>query len=118
MTGKFLPATVLAMLAKYPVTTFCAPPTAYRLLVQEDLKKHQFPRLRHCVSAGEPLNPEVIEAWKQGTGLTIYDGYGQTETVILVGNFPCLPVKPGSMGKPMPRSEEHTSELQSQFHIV
>ena len=105
MTGKFLPATVLAMLAKYPVTTFCAPPTAYRLLVQEDLKKHQFPRLRHCVSAGEPLNPEVIEAWKQGTGLTIYDGYGQTETVILVGNFPCLPVNPGSMGKPMPGFE-------------
>lgn len=105
MSGKFQPAATLAMLEKYPITTFCAPPTAYRLLVQEDLKKYRFTRLRHCVSAGEPLNPEVIEAWKEATGLTIYDGYGQTETVLMIGNFLCLPVRPGSMGKPMPGFE-------------
>ena len=58
--------------------------------------------LRHCIGAGEPLNPEVIEAWQRGTGQTIRDGYGQTETAILVANFPPLPVKPGSMGKPSP----------------
>ena len=102
MSGKFQPAPMLSMLEKYPVTTLCAPPTAFRLIIQEDLKKYKFPHLLHCVSAGEPLNPEVIDTWKQATGLTIYDGYGQTETVCLVGNFRCLPVKPGSMGKPMP----------------
>ncbi len=105
LSGKFQPAVTLAMLEKYPVTTFCAPPTAYRLLVQEDLQKYRFTRLRHCVSAGEPLNPEVIAAWQKMTGLTIYDGYGQTETVLMIGNYPCLPVKPGSMGKPMPGLE-------------
>lgn len=102
LSGKFNPAAVLKMLERYPVTTFCGPPTGYRAFVQEDLKKYHFARLRHCVSAGEPLNPEVIDAWKKATGLTIYDGYGQTETACLVGNYPCLAVKPGSMGKPMP----------------
>ena len=100
--GKFDSKRCLALLEKYEVTTFCAPPTAYRMLVLEELRQFKLTRLRHCVGAGEPLNPEVIEAWKAGTGLTIYDGYGQTETVLLVGNFRCLPVKPGSMGKPMP----------------
>jgi acetyl-CoA synthetase/medium-chain acyl-CoA synthetase len=79
-----------------------APPTVYRTLVLEDLKKRMFPHLRWCVGAGEPLNPEVIEVWREATRLTIRDGYGQTETVLLVGNFPPLEVKPGSMGKPSP----------------
>jgi len=78
------------------------PPTAYRLFVFEDLAKYDFSALRHCVSAGEPLNPEVISIWEKYTGLKIYDGYGQTETIILVANFPCMEVKPGSMGKPVP----------------
>jgi acyl-coenzyme A synthetase/AMP-(fatty) acid ligase len=103
--GKFSPQETLELLAKYPITTFCAPPTAYRLLVQEDLAKYTFSALRHCVGAGEPLNPEVIGAWRAGTGLTIYDGYGQTESVLLCGNFPPLPVRPGSMGKPAPGFE-------------
>ena len=61
------------------------------------------PRLRHCTSAGEPLNPEVIRAWKEGTGgLTVYDGYGQSETTVLVANYRAVPVRPGSMGKPVP----------------
>jgi acyl-coenzyme A synthetase/AMP-(fatty) acid ligase len=90
------------LLERYPISTFCAPPTAYRLLVLEQLSGYRLPALRHCIGAGEPLNPEVIEAWQRGTGQTIRDGYGQTETVILVANFPSMPVKPGSMGKPSP----------------
>jgi acyl-coenzyme A synthetase/AMP-(fatty) acid ligase len=100
--GKFNPKETLSFLATYPITTFCAPPTVYRLLVLEDLNAYQFKALRHCVGAGEPLNPEVIETWQKATGLTIRDGYGQTETVLLCGNFPPLKVKPGSMGKPSP----------------
>ena len=100
--GKFDAALTLRILEKYGVTTFCAPPTAYRMMVLEDLKRYDLSSLRHCTGAGEPLNPEVMEVWKEGTGLTIYDGYGQTETTLLVANYRCLPVKPGSMGKPMP----------------
>src|SRR5206468_11170907 len=83
----------------YPISTWCAPPTALRLIVREDLSAYRFPRLRHCVSAGEPLNPEVLATWKAATDLTIYDGYGQTETIILVGNFRSHgePVRPGAM---------------------
>lgn len=100
--GKFDPALALGILDRYGVTTFCAPPTAYRMLVLEDLSRYDLSSLRHCTSAGEPLNPEVMKLWEEGTGLPIYDGYGQTETVLLVGNYPCLPIKPGSMGKPVP----------------
>ena len=103
--GKFNAKRCLTLLERYQVTTFCAPPTAYRMMVLEDLHHFRLGKLRHCVGAGEPLNPEVIEAWKKSTGLTIYDGYGQTETVLLVANYRCLPVKPGSMGKPMPGFE-------------
>ncbi len=100
--GKFNPKETLSFLANYPITTFCAPPTVYRLLVLEDLKAYPFKALRHCVGAGEPLNPEVIATWQEATGITIRDGYGQTETVLICGNFPPLTVKPGSMGKPSP----------------
>ncbi|MCD6411926.1 MAG: acyl--CoA ligase [Thermoplasmata archaeon] len=101
--GKFKPEIALKIIEKYGVTVFCAPPTAYRMMIQvKDLKKYDFSRLRHCLSAGEPLNPEVIKVWKEATGVEIYDYYGQTETVALVGNLRCLPVKPGSMGKPTP----------------
>ncbi len=100
--GKFDARETLEVLARYPITTFCAPPTAYRLLVREDLARYTFAALRHCVGAGEPLNPEVIAAWRAATGLTIHDGYGQTETVLLCANFPGEEVRPGSMGKPAP----------------
>jgi acyl-coenzyme A synthetase/AMP-(fatty) acid ligase len=100
--GRFEARQTLELLERYPISTFCAPPTAYRLLVLENLGRYRLSALRHCVGAGEPLNPEVIEAWQRGTGQTIRDGYGQTETVILVANFPPMPVKPGSMGKPSP----------------
>lgn len=100
--GRFDPKLTLDLLQKYAVTTFCAAPTAYRLLIKEDLKKYDLSELRHCFSAGEPLNPEVIRIWREGIGLLIYDGYGQTETCNLLANFRCLDVKWGSMGKPAP----------------
>ncbi len=100
--GRFDAQQTLRMVADYGVTSFCAPPTAYRMMVLEDLTRYPLSNLRHCTSAGEPLNPEVMRKWEDGTGLTIYDGYGQTETVLLVANFQCMPVRPGSMGKPMP----------------
>jgi acyl-coenzyme A synthetase/AMP-(fatty) acid ligase len=93
---------MLRLLGEHGITTFCAPPTVYRALVLLDLAGYDWSRLRHCVSAGEPLNPEVIKVWQEATGLTIYDGYGQTETVNLLANFRCLEVRPGSMGKPTP----------------
>ena len=99
---KFDPKLTLKLIAQYGVTTFCAPPTVYRVMVLEDLKQHKLGKLRHCTAAGEPLNPEVISKWEKGTGMKIYDGYGQTETVNLVANYRCLPIKPGSMGKPTP----------------
>ena len=92
----------LRILERYGVTTFCAPPTAYRMMVLEDLKSYDLSDLRHCTGAGEPLNPEVMRAWEDGTGLRIYDGYGQTETALLVANYRCMDIKPGSMGKPAP----------------
>jgi acetyl-CoA synthetase/medium-chain acyl-CoA synthetase len=102
--GKFDPVAALNILANFPITTWCAPPTALRLIVRQDLSQWRFPHLRHCVSAGEPLNPEVISAWKEATGLTIYEGYGQTETVVLIGNYRSRAdhVRPGSMGRPSP----------------
>lgn len=100
--GRFDADQTLQILRRYGVTSFCAPPTAYRMMVLQDLTKYDLTDLRHCTGAGEPLNPEVMKLWEDGTGLTIYDGYGQTETVLLVGNYRCMPVKPGSMGKPTP----------------
>ncbi|WP_370362697.1 acyl-CoA synthetase [Paracoccus sp. FO-3] len=92
----------LDMIARHKVTTFCAPPTVYRLFAQEDLSRHDLSGLRRCIGAGEPLNPEVIRYWQKHTGTVIADGYGQTETINIVGNFPGLPPRPGSMGKPVP----------------
>lgn len=100
--GKPDADTILGIIGGADITSFCAPPTLYRLLVQADLGAHDLSRLRHCTSAGEPLNPEVIRAWEDGVGLTIYDGYGQSETTLMVANYRCLPVRPGSMGKPVP----------------
>jgi len=101
-SNKFDTKRTLEILGKYPITTMCGAPTNYRMLVLEDLKAYKFPTLRHCVGAGEPLNPEVIDVWKEASGLTIRDGYGQTETVLLAGSFPCIEPRFGSMGKPSP----------------
>ena len=101
--GKPDADTILSIIAGAEITSFCAPPTLYRLLVQADFSGHDLSALRHCTSAGEPLNPEVIRAWKEGSrGLIVYDGYGQSETCVLVANYRSMPVRPGSMGKPVP----------------
>jgi acyl-coenzyme A synthetase/AMP-(fatty) acid ligase len=97
--------TILSVLQRARVTSFCAPPTLYRLLIQADLARYELPDLRHCTSAGEPLNPEVIKVWRDATGLTIHDAYGQTETTCLIANYRSVPVRPGSMGKPIPGYE-------------
>lgn len=101
-TPRFDVKKTLRNLEKYPITTLCGPPTAYRMFVLEDLSQYNFKTLRHCVAAGEPLNPEIIEVWEKHTGMKIRDGYGQTETVCLAGTFPPLEVRAGSMGKPSP----------------
>ena len=96
-------ATVLVLdtAVRCGVTTFCAPPTVWRLLIQADLASWKVP-FRECVAAGEPLNPEVIEQVRAAWGITVRDGYGQTETTAQLGNTPSQPVKPGSMGRPLP----------------
>ncbi|RKT53692.1 AMP-binding protein [Saccharothrix australiensis] len=90
------------VIARCGVTTFCAPPTVWRLIIQADLKAADVGGLRECVSAGEPLNPEVIARVRAAWGITVRDGYGQTETTAQIGNTPGQPVKPGSMGRALP----------------
>jgi acetyl-CoA synthetase len=99
--ARFAAARTLAVLEHHKVTTMCAPPTVWRMLILEDLAKHKV-LLREALSAGEPLNPEVIERVRAAWGITIRDGYGQTETTCQIGNSPGQPLKPGSMGRPMP----------------
>lgn len=96
---SFVAKEQLEIMQNYGVSTFCGSPTVLRMLIQEDLSKLDL-KLRTSCAAGEPLNPDVIAKWKQGTGVTIRDGYGQTETTCLVANLEGQPVKPGSMGKP------------------
>jgi acetyl-CoA synthetase len=98
---RFVARNTLALLGRHGVTTMCAPPTVWRMIILEDLAAHPV-KLREAISAGEPLNPEVIERVKQAWGTTIRDGYGQTETTCVIGNSPGQPIKPGSMGRPMP----------------
>jgi acetyl-CoA synthetase len=99
--ARFDAEKMLRVLSTYGVTTFCAPPTVWRMLIQADLSAQEVP-LRECVSAGEPLNPEVIEQVRAAWGITVRDGYGQTETTAQIGNPPGQVVRPGSMGRPLP----------------
>jgi acyl-coenzyme A synthetase/AMP-(fatty) acid ligase len=100
--GRFDPEREMDLLERYEISVLCAPPTEYRLLVKQDLRRWKLPRLRHCTGAGEPLNPEVIHAWHDAFGLLVHDGYGQTESILLAANLPGMPIRPGSMGKPFP----------------
>lgn len=100
--GKFDPAGLLGVLAAHKVASFCAPPTVYRFLVRQDLSGYDLSALRHCTTAGELLNEGVFHAWKNATGLPIYEGYGQTETTLQIATFPFMTPKPGSIGKPCP----------------
>ncbi|HEY4569309.1 MAG TPA: AMP-binding protein, partial [Kribbella sp.] len=99
--SRFDAEKMLEVLQTYGVTTFCAPPTVWRMLIQADLSAVQV-QVRECISAGEPLNPAVIEQVRNAWGITIRDGYGQTETTAQIGNPPGQPVKLGSMGRPLP----------------
>jgi acetyl-CoA synthetase len=99
--ARFVPKTALSILEAEKVTTLCAPPTVWRMLILEDLAAFSH-TLREAVAAGEPLNPEIISRVESAWGITVRDGYGQTETTALVGNSPGQAVKPGSMGRPLP----------------
>ncbi len=99
--SRFDPKAVLKAVEKHGVHTLCAPPTVWRMFVLEDLRSFKM-QLKELVSAGEPLNPEIIAEVEKAWGLTIRDGYGQTETTAQIGNPPGQPVKPGSMGRPLP----------------
>ncbi|XP_057172562.1 acyl-coenzyme A synthetase ACSM3, mitochondrial-like [Ursus arctos] len=121
---RFEPTSILQTLSKFPITVFCSAPTAYRMLIQNDMTSYKFKSLKHCVSAGEPINPEVTEQWRKRTGLDIYEGYGQTETVLICGNFKGMKIKPGSMGKPSPAFDvkdnptKTASTLRGNFYIT
>ncbi|MDR1929245.1 MAG: AMP-binding protein [Treponema sp.] len=99
---RFVPRAMLDVITRYRVTTFCAPPTIYRFLIREDLSKYDFSALKHCTVAGEPLEPEIYEQFKAGTGIKLRECYGQTELTVTVCTYPWLEPKPGSMGKPSP----------------
>ena len=99
---RFSASPLLAALGSCQVTTFCAPPTVWRMLIQAELGAADVSSLRECVAAGEPLNPEVIEQVRKAWGITVRDGFGQTETTAQVGNTPGQPVRAGSMGRPLP----------------
>jgi acetyl-CoA synthetase len=98
---QFNPRKLLRLISQYGITTFCAPPTIYRYLIN-DLKRYDLSRLRYCCVAGEPLNPEVFRKFYEATGLKLMEGYGQTEMTVTIGNFLWVEPKPGSMGKPAP----------------
>lgn len=100
--GKFDAKHTLETLARYPIESLCAPPTVYGMLLQEDLDEFEPLALRRCRAAGEALSAHVLQRWREATGITIREGYGQSETVFLCGCLPDLPVKPGSMGLPPP----------------
>ncbi|SBW07704.1 Acyl-coenzyme A synthetase ACSM4 [uncultured delta proteobacterium] len=100
--GKFCPANLLRVITGERVNSFCAPPTVYRHLIQEDLAQYDFSHLRHCAAAGEPLNESVIHDWKQATGLNIHEGFGQSETALMIASLPCMEFRAGSIGKPVP----------------
>ncbi|CAN2390063.1 acyl-CoA synthetase medium-chain family member 3 [Pristimantis euphronides] len=99
---RFEPTIILETLANYPVSAFFAPPTAYRMLMLCNLASYRFKSVQHCVCGGEPISPLVMEQWKSNTGLHIYEGYGQMETVLVCGTFKGMKIKLGSMGKSSP----------------
>ena len=99
---KFIPLNLLQKIQDYKLTTFCAPPTMYRFMLQEDVGAFDLSSVQRWCTAGEPLNPEVVNKWRGFTGKTIAEGFGQTESTVLVANFPWFEPKAGSMGKPSP----------------
>lgn len=102
---KFVPCDLLKIMQDYKITTFCAPPTIYRFLVKEDMSKYDLSSLKECTNAGEPLNPEIMDKFREFTGITLREGYGQTETTLTLATYPGMKVCPGSMGRPTPGYE-------------
>jgi len=100
---RFVPDDILGLLERYQVTTLCCPPTMYRLMVNSGLEPYDLSTLEYCTTAGEALNPDLFESWRDGTGVTLMEGFGQTETPILICNVTNMTPKPGSMGKPSPQ---------------
>jgi len=99
---KFVPKNVMEKLEKYRITTFCAPPTMFRFMLAEGMEEYDFSAIEHCGNAGEPLNPEIFNKIRDVWGLDMYEGFGQSESTVLIANFPWFKPKPGSMGKPAP----------------
>lgn len=99
---RFDAADILPLFAQYKITTFCAPPTMYRMLIKEDLTKYDLSSIEHATVAGEALNPEVFYQFKRATGLELMEGFGQTETTLSIANLVGMTPNPGSMGKPVP----------------
>ena len=99
---RFDAADILPMFARYHITSFCAPPTMLRMMIKQDISKYDFSSVRHMTTAGEALNPEVYRQFEKATGLQIYEGFGQSESTMIIGNMIGAPHKVGSMGKPAP----------------
>lgn len=106
---------ILRMIEKYKITTFCAPPTVYRVMVHLKLDKYDLSSLQNVTTAGEALNPEIYEKFKAKTGLVIMEGFGQTETTLIIGNLVGTTPKPGSMGKPTPQYDVRVMRLDGTF---
>ena len=106
-TGKFNAKDILEVISHYKLTTFCAPPTMYRFMLQEDMTKYDLSSIQNFCNAGEPLNPEVFNRIYELTGKKMREGFGQTEGTVLVANFPWIDPKPGSTGKPSPLYNIH-----------
>jgi len=102
MLGKFEPKNLLERISRYRVTTFCAPPTMFRFMLQEDVTKYDLSCIHNCGIAGEPLNPEVFKKWHELTGLKLREGFGQSEGPVLLANYKWFEPRPGSTGKPSP----------------
>ena len=99
---RFVPSKLLKVVEQYKVTTFCTPPTMYRYFIKEDLSRYDLSSIKHAATAGEPLNPEVYNQFLKATGLKIYDGFGQSESSVIMATFEWFEPRPGSMGKPSP----------------
>jgi len=99
---RFDAADILPMFAKYKITTFCAPPTMYRMLIKQDISRYDLSSIQHATIAGEALNPEVFHQFQKATGLSLMEGFGQSETTVMIGNLVGMSPKVGSMGRPVP----------------
>ncbi|HOD93630.1 MAG TPA: AMP-binding protein [Clostridia bacterium] len=112
---KFIPAKLLSMMEKYKLTTFCAPPTMFRFMLLEDVAKYDLSSIKRYCIAGEPLNPEIFKKWKDITGKALTEGFGQSESSVMIANFKWIEPKPGSMGKPAPLYDIHLVNAEGNF---